>query len=74
MTALPQASRPHSDLAHAETPAQAAAQPAPALRTAEGACQRDTSESSCPSCGAEMRLWANYYRCRTCGYKESCCF
>ncbi|GEM_PF-6603416 len=28
----------------------------------------------CPACGAELHLWANYHRCRNCGYKESCCF
>lgn len=28
----------------------------------------------CPSCGCTMHLWAGFYRCRNCGYKESCCF
>ncbi len=31
-------------------------------------------ESECPKCAGQMRLWANYYRCPNCGYKESCCF
>ncbi len=31
-------------------------------------------EAECPRCAASMRLWANYYRCPNCGYKESCCF
>ena len=35
---------------------------------------RDEGASACPSCGSQMRLWANYHRCRNCGYKESCCF
>lgn len=30
--------------------------------------------AACPACGAELRLWAGYQRCRNCGYKESCCF
>lgn len=30
--------------------------------------------AECPQCGQLMRLWANYYRCANCGYKESCCF
>ncbi|MBK9715231.1 MAG: hypothetical protein IPO81_28675 [Kouleothrix sp.] len=31
-------------------------------------------EAECPQCEGTMRLWANYYRCSNCGYKESCCF
>ena len=31
-------------------------------------------EAECPQCEGAMRLWANYYRCPNCGYKESCCF
>lgn len=55
------------------TPAEAVApgqqsQPAPAC------AQAPADEATCPACGATMRLWANYYRCRTCGFKESCCF
>ena len=33
---------------------------------------RDDAE--CPQCRATMRLWAGFYRCANCGYKESCCF
>ncbi len=31
-------------------------------------------EQTCPRCAAQMHLWAGFYRCRCCGYKESCCF
>ena len=31
-------------------------------------------EAECPLCGGTMRLWAGFYRCQNCGYKESCCF
>ena len=31
-------------------------------------------EAECPRCKQAMRLWAGYYRCPNCGYKESCCF
>jgi hypothetical protein len=31
-------------------------------------------EAECPQCHRAMRLWAGYYRCPNCGYKESCCF
>ena len=31
-------------------------------------------QRECPTCGLEMRLWAGFYRCRNCGFKESCCF
>jgi hypothetical protein len=50
--------------------------PRPPADLAPSCCSpaRDGDEAACPSCGAEMRLWANYYRCRTCGFKESCCF
>jgi hypothetical protein len=42
---------------------------------APGACAADQdAETLCPACGDTLRLWANYHRCRTCGYKESCCF
>ncbi len=42
---------------------------------AAGAVARPPHESEpCPACGAALRLWANYHRCRNCGYKESCCF
>lgn len=48
-------------------------QPRPSPATAEG-CRPQRDDAACPACGATMRLWANYYRCRTCGFKESCCF
>lgn len=35
---------------------------------------RPREEAECPKCASPMRLWANYYRCPNCGYKESCCF
>ena len=31
-------------------------------------------EAECPLCAGAMRLWAGFYRCPNCGYKESCCF
>jgi hypothetical protein len=31
-------------------------------------------EAECPLCNRLMRLWAGFYRCPNCGYKESCCF
>lgn len=34
----------------------------------------DGEDPACPACGDQLRLWANYHRCRNCGYKESCCF
>lgn len=38
-------------------------------------CRADVPEErECPTCGLEMRLWAGFYRCRNCGFKESCCF
>ena len=30
--------------------------------------------AECPLCAETMRLWASFYRCPNCGYKESCCF
>jgi hypothetical protein len=30
--------------------------------------------AECPQCAERMRLWASFYRCPNCGYKESCCF
>lgn len=35
---------------------------------------RSEAAAECPACASPMRLWAAYYRCRNCGYKESCCF
>jgi|GEM_PF-2415292 len=40
---------------------------------ARAACRAD-APVTCPACNSPMRLWAAYYRCRNCGYKESCCF
>ncbi|HMQ29774.1 MAG TPA: hypothetical protein PKD53_03560 [Chloroflexaceae bacterium] len=49
--------------------------PAAGQAPAPGACRRQPpDEASCPACGDELHLWANYHRCRNCGYKESCCF
>lgn len=49
---------------------------AQAPRAAGVACEQRPRDgaATCPGCGAELRLWANYHRCRNCGYKESCCF
>ncbi len=54
-------------------------QPAPAAQTASpeaapacAAARRE--EEICPVCAATMRLWAGFYRCGQCGFKESCCF
>lgn len=55
-------------------PATRQAPPAP-HRQAHPTCAAPSDEPTiCPACGDTMRLWANYHRCRTCGYKESCCF
>lgn len=35
---------------------------------------RDREERECPVCQTEMQRWAGFYRCRHCGFKESCCF
>jgi hypothetical protein len=41
----------------------------------QAACKAERPEqSTCPACGVAMRLWAGFYRCRNCGFKESCCF
>jgi DNA-directed RNA polymerase subunit RPC12/RpoP len=51
--------------------------PAPAPTDEARACLAavpDDDESVCPHCDTQMKLWANYYRCPNCGYKESCCF
>jgi hypothetical protein len=47
---------------------------APPARCATGAPRTADEGAHCPACGETMRLWANYHRCRNCGYKESCCF
>lgn len=51
------------------TPANTDSGPPP-----DACAQTPADEATCPACGAGMRRWANYYRCRTCGFKESCCF
>jgi hypothetical protein len=39
------------------------------------ACAAVPDEAAeCPQCAERMRLWASFYRCPNCGYKESCCF
>jgi hypothetical protein len=60
----------------ATPPDRASAGPAPAERRARAGpelCRTD-APAECPACASPMRLWAAYYRCRNCGYKESCCF
>jgi Zn finger protein HypA/HybF involved in hydrogenase expression len=42
---------------------------------AEPTCKTAADEEAeCPQCEGTMRLWAGFYRCPNCGYKESCCF
>jgi len=36
--------------------------------------QAPDGEAGCLQCHRTMRLWAGFYRCPNCGYKESCCF
>lgn len=36
--------------------------------------QQAHETAECPACGRHMRLWAGFYRCSACGFKESCCF
>jgi hypothetical protein len=59
------------------TPESRPAPQPPAARDGQQ-CRRagadDSGATTCPACGSTMRLWANYHRCRNCGYKESCCF
>jgi hypothetical protein len=43
-------------------------------REQEKSCPNADDEAECPKCAATMRLWAGYFRCPNCGYKESCCF
>ncbi len=47
-------------------------EPAPLMMA--GPRSADDDERECPVCQAQMRLWAGFYRCRHCGFKESCCF
>jgi hypothetical protein len=42
-------------------------------RNARAACAAD-EQAECPRCAGSMRLWAGFYRCPNCGFKESCCF
>jgi hypothetical protein len=49
-----------------EQPARAAGDTCPASPSDE--------DAECPRCAGAMRLWAAFYRCSNCGYKESCCF
>jgi hypothetical protein len=49
--------------------------PTPKQPNQRPACTAAPDETAeCPRCAEAMRLWANYYRCPNCGYKESCCF
>jgi hypothetical protein len=49
--------------------------PPPADRDELPACAAaPDEEAECPQCAGTMRLWASFYRCPNCGYKESCCF
>ncbi len=51
------------------------AAPERATELTTSCANRPTDQAAvCPACGDSMRLWANYHRCRNCGYKESCCF
>ncbi len=54
---------------------QAADQQASEQTAGQLRCQVDLpDERECPNCGLQMRLWAGFYRCRNCGFQESCCF
>ena len=47
----------------------------PKQRDERPACAAPPDEAAeCPRCAVAMRLWASFYRCPNCGYKESCCF
>jgi hypothetical protein len=49
--------------------------PVPADRDERPACAAAPDEAAeCPLCAGTMRLWASFYRCPNCGFKESCCF
>ncbi|ACL24356.1 hypothetical protein Cagg_1449 [Chloroflexus aggregans DSM 9485] len=39
-----------------------------------GPRSRDEDQRECPVCQTLMILWAGFYRCQHCGFKESCCF
>lgn len=62
---------PHSTRPAATRPPPAAP-PAPA--GCDGRATAAVVAEECPSCGLALRLWAGFYRCPNCGYKESCCF
>jgi hypothetical protein len=70
---MPTPTRPSHAAADAP-PARQEPAATPAARPAPSCGGAPDEETICPACGATMRLWANYHRCRTCGYKESCCF
>ncbi len=58
-----------------DTPAKAAPDTACTPAAPLKSCPpQPREEAECPKCASQMRLWANYYRCPNCGYKESCCF
>jgi hypothetical protein len=57
-----------------DAPAPAPAPQAERAPAAAQLCRPERDDAECPACGSAMGLWANYYRCRTCGFKESCCF
>jgi len=40
----------------------------------EAGLEWETIESVCPICGNAMVLVNGFHRCRSCGYKESCCY
>lgn len=61
-----------SSVGQAQQPEHEREQPVDARPAACGDTPSETTE--CPACGVTMRLWAGYYRCRNCGFKESCCF
>lgn len=69
MATTPQHTQPPTLTPQQQTPAER-----PSAATTAAACRPAHDETACPACGATMHLWANYYRCRTCGFKESCCF
>ncbi|HEX5691806.1 MAG TPA: hypothetical protein VFX76_17445, partial [Roseiflexaceae bacterium] len=43
------------------------------LHSSSVTCRTD-EQAECPQCASTMRLWAGFYRCPNCGFKESCCF
>lgn len=45
-----------------------------ATEVGPGCPPANNADTECPKCRATMRLWAGFYRCPNCGYKESCCF